>query len=169
MKKGVSDIIAVVLMIAVAIAIGVFVTNFATQWVQEQVVDDSITCAIQTNYVVDDAKFNFSSKDELLVTITNKGDQSLYGFGFVLNNITDILTFTSSDSLITNQVAPASPLEREQSVILTLNLSTCNNESSLYCNTSSGYPVMGKTATSIRITNDACSAVSAAITSVTVY
>jgi len=157
MKRGVSDIIAVVLMIAVAIAIGVFVTNFATKWVTEQTGEESMTCAIKTNYVIDDAKFNYSGKNNMLVTITNKGDEGLYGFGFVLNNITNIRTFNSSDPRILNQLTVTSALGREQSHILTLNL------------TNSTHLQLGKSATEIKITNDACVAVSAAITSLTVY
>lgn len=157
--KGISDVIAVVLMIAVAISIGVFVTTFATKWVQDQTSSPSITCAIKTNYVVDDAKFNFTGKSELLVKTTNKGDQDLYGFGFVLDNVTTILSFNSSNPLIGTQIPPSTPLKREQSTLITLNLS----------NSTLGHPSLGKTLAKITLTNDACKAVSASITSITVY
>jgi len=158
-RKGISDIIAVVLMIAVAIAIGVFVTNFATSWVTEQTSSSSIACAIKTNYIIDDAKYNFSGKGDLLVKITNKGDQKIHGFGFVIDNITLIQTFASDSSLINNQVSLANALGREQSAIITLNLS----------NTTLGYPTLAKTVEKITVTNVACDAVSASISTVTLY
>src|SRR3989344_7263342 len=119
-RRGISDIIAVVLMIAVAISIGVFVTTFATKWVQDQTTSPSITCALKTNYVVDDAKFNYSGKSDLLVKVTNKGDQELYGFGFVLENVTHLVTFDSSSSVVLNQIAVGSALKREESALLRL-------------------------------------------------
>ena len=168
-RRGISDIIAVVLMIAVAISIGVFVTTFATKWVQDQTSSPSITCALKTNYIVDNIKFNFSGRSELLVKLTNKGDQELYGFGFVVENVTHIVTFESTDPLILNQVAMASALKREQSAIITLNLSSCSDQSSLACNASRNYPHLGRTATKVTMRNEACKAVSASTTSVTVY
>ena len=168
-RRGISDIIAVVLMIAVAISIGVFVTTFATKWVQEQTTSPSITCALKTNYVVDDVKFNYSGKSDLLVKVTNKGDQDLYGFGFVLENITHLVTFDSTDPQILNQIAVGSALKREESALLRLNLSSCADQSSTFCNESRNYPHLGKTATKVTVRNDACKAVSASITSVTVY
>jgi len=154
-RKGISDVIAVVLMIAVAISIGVFVTTFATKWVQEQVSSPSITCAIQTNYVVDDVKFNYSGKKGLLVQVTNKGDDGLYGFGFVLYNITKILSINSSDPGISGQLVSSNSLEREQSTIVSMNLSNSTFN--------------GETLNKITVTNDACPAVSASTTSITVY
>ncbi|MBL7160838.1 MAG: hypothetical protein ISS93_03245 [Candidatus Aenigmarchaeota archaeon] len=158
-KKGISDVIAVVLMIAVAISIGVFVTTFATKWVQDQTSSASISCAIKTNYVVDSAKFNYSGMGRLLVKVTNKGDEGLHGFGFILDNITSIITFNSSSSLITNQVTSASPLMREQSALVTLNLADPDNL----------YDILVKTIEVLKVTNNACDSVSASATSVTVY
>lgn len=158
-KKGISDVIAVVLMIAVAISIGVFVTTFATKWVQDQTSSPSITCAIKTNYVVDDVRFNYSKINELQVKVTNKGDEPLYGFGFILENATVILSFESSNTLITNQVSSTSPLKREQSTYVILNMS----------NSTLGYPSLGKTLTKVKVTNDACKAVSSSSVSITAY
>ncbi|MBI4021670.1 MAG: hypothetical protein HY369_05495 [Candidatus Aenigmarchaeota archaeon] len=160
--RGISDIIAVVLMIAVAIAIGVFVTNFATKWVTDQTTSSSIACAIKTNYVIDDVKFNYSGKDELLVRITNKGDQAIHGFSFVLFNVTNIQTIASDSKLIINQVTSAKALQREQSAIMTLNFTNAS--------TGSGELIgLAKSATKLTVRNDACEAVSASIDSVTVY
>lgn len=158
-RKGISDVIAVVLMITVAISIGVFVTTFATKWVQDQVSAPSITCAIKTNYIVDDVKFNYTGGDELLVKITNKGEKELYGFGFILYNITKIFSFNSSDDLISGQIESTDPLGREQSVLLQLNLS----------NSTLSYPRMGDTMNKLTVTNDACDAVSASTSTFTRY
>ena len=157
--KGISDVIAVVLMIAIAVSIGVFVTTFATKWVQDQTSDPSIACALKTNYVVDDVKYNFSGKGELLVKITSKGEEGIYGFGFIFDNITKIISFNSTDPLVKNHVQSTSPLTREQSTLVTLNLS----------NVSRGYPVLINTLKKLTVTNDACKAVSASTTSVTEY
>lgn len=156
-------------MIAVAISIGVFVTTFATSWVQDQTASPSITCAIKTNYIVEDIKFNFSGNDQLLVKITNKGEQSLYGFGFLLFNVTDILTFDSDDLVIKNQVSSLSPLKREQSAIVNLNLTPCFNASVTFCNLSQSFAGMVKTADKVTVANDACKAVSASATTITIF
>lgn len=159
MRKGISDVIAVVLMIAVAISIGVFVTTFATKWVQDQTSSESISCAIRTNYVVDDVKFNFTGQELLLVKITNKGEDTIHGFGFVFDNITTIKSFKSSDPLIINQVSSTNALEREQSVIINMNMS----------NSSLGHTRLVKTANKLTVTNDACRAVSASTTTITLF
>lgn len=169
MRKGISDIIAVVLMIAVAIAIGVFVTNFVTKWVSEQTGSESIACAIKTNYVVEDVRFNYSKQNELLARVTNKGDFPLHSFGFVLDNITRIETFRADNPRILGQVLAGSPLQREESVLLTLNLTTAPNASTLAYNQSAGYWMLAVTAQRVTVTNDACDAVSAYASSVTAY
>lgn len=168
-RKGISDIIAVVLMIAVAISIGVFVTTFATSWVQDQTDKPSMTCALQTNYIVEDAKFNYSGKDGMQLKITNKGDQTIHGFDFVVENVTKIVTFELGDPLILNQVTSGNPLKREESALVTINMTTCTNQTLLYCNTSSIYPPLARSATKITVRNAACDAVSASITSFTLY
>ena len=167
-RKGISDVIAVVLMIAVAISIGVFVTTFATKWVQDQTSSPSISCALKTNYIVADATFNLTGRDILQVKITNKGEDDLYGFGFVIENITKILTFNSTNSLMISQVLSTTPLKREQSAFVSLNMTSCMNATSLYCNQSSEYAPLVKTAQKITITNFGCRAVSASTGSVAV-
>jgi flagellin-like protein len=159
MRKGISDIVAVVLMIAVAISIGIFVTIWVTDWVSTQTSSPSITCAIKANYIIEDAKFNYSGKDVLLVKITNKGDQELYGFGFTLDNITRVVSFNSTSSLISNQLQSTNALYREQSTLISLNMS----------NSTFAHPTLAKSLAKLKVTNDACSAVSAETTSITNY
>ena len=160
--KGVSPIISVILLIAVSISVGIMVTTWITHWVVTQTGSSSISCAIDTNYVIDSAEFNKSTalNNSLLVKITNKGSQKIYGFGAILDNGTAIVKLNSSDSLI-NQggTSLTSKLDREQSAYIVINLT----------NIILGYPQLGRTLTEVKVTNDACSAVSSSTKTITVY
>lgn len=157
MKRGVSPVIASVLMIALAVTIGVLVTNWATTWTTQRVYKDD-TCGIDTNYVIDSAVFNKSGDDLLLLMVTNKNDQVIYGFEITVFNNTDLIHFNISDTRI-NQggISINNPLRRESTALLKLNL------------TGSNYGILGNTMTEIRLTNSGCSAVSAKTTSITKY
>jgi len=159
-KKGVSPVIATILLIAVAISVGIMVTTWITHWVVTQTSSESIACAINTNYVIDAAEFNKSTalNSTLLLKVTNRGSQGLYGFGVILDNGTTILMLNSSSSLI-NQggISSGSKLGREQPIYLTVNLT----------NTTSGHTRLGCTLTEVKVTNDACPAVSASTNVIT--
>jgi len=159
-RKGVSPVVASVLLVAVSVSLGILVTTWLTHWAGVQMTTPGITCSINTNYDIDSAVFNESGDNVLYVKVTNKGSQDLWGFGAVLDNGTEILRLNSSDPLIIeSNVTEDNPLKREQSVYVKINLT----------NTTLGYPALGATLKEVRILNDACDAVSAKTTSITKY
>ena len=162
MRKGVSPIIATILLIAVAISVGIMVTTWITHWVVTQTSSESIACAINTNYVIDSAEFNKSTamNSTLLLKVTNKGNEKIYGFGAILDNGTAIIMMNSSNSLIgQGGVSSSNPLKRESTAYVSINLT----------NTTIGYTTMGSTLTEIKLTNDACAAVSASTKTISKY
>ena len=160
--KGVSPVIATILLIAVAISVGIMVTTWITHWVVTQTGSEAIACAINTNYVIDSAEFNKTAalNDTLLIKITNRGAQKLYGFGAILDNGTWIMMLNSTSPLM-NQggVSVSNQLTRESSVYVTINLT----------NATAGHALLGSTLSEVKITNDACPAVSATTRTVTEY
>jgi len=181
-RKGVSPIIAVVILIAVAVSIGIMVTTWVTHWVTTQTSSEDLTCSINTNYVIDNAKFNSTGNDQLLLKITNKGKQGIYGFGIVMDNGTNVIQINSSAvQYLTNATRPtynisgipqilrmdinpanseASPIKQEQSVYINLNLTDDNTTSRWLDN-------FGFTLSEIRITNLACPSIVARTTTIT--
>ncbi len=151
-KKGISPVIAIVIMIAVAIATGVMLSTWATQWVNRQTSDSSMACVIRTNYIIESANFNNSGDNYLIIKLTNQGAEGLYGFGVIIDNATDIYQFNSTDSRITlsPNITSTNKLAREGSVYIKLDL-----DASTY------YRNVGATANEIRVTNNACDSVSA--------
>lgn len=159
-SKGISPIISVIILVALAITVGIMVTTWVTHWVTTQTGKSSISCAIDTNYIIEQARWNISSSlnNTLLLKIVNKGSQKLYGFGVILDNGTKILQFNSSSRLIDQgNISSSNQLQREQAVYIAINLS----------NSTLGYPPFGATVSSVKVTNDACDSVSAATTSIT--
>ncbi|MBM3303835.1 MAG: hypothetical protein FJY76_01970 [Candidatus Aenigmarchaeota archaeon] len=159
-KKGVSPVIATILLIAVAISVGIMVTTWITHWVVTQTSSQSIACAINTNYVIDTAEFNKSTalNSTLLLKVTNRGSEGLYGFGVVLDNGTTIMMLNSTSSLISQGgISSGNKLGREQPVYVAVNLT----------NTTAGHTRLGCTLTEVKVTNDACPAVSARTTTIT--
>jgi len=156
--KGISPVVATVLLVAVAITIGIMVTTWVTQLVTKQT-DPSSLCALNTNYIINYARFNFAGDNQLVVKLTNKGIDGIYGLGFIVENDTRILQFNSSHVNITvsPSVSSTNKLGQEQSVLASLNLNA------------SDLPTFGRTLTKIRVTNDACKAISAETSSITKY
>jgi flagellin-like protein len=163
-KKGISPVVAVVLLVAVAISLGMLVTSWITHLYYEISGGES-ACAINTNYIIDSVEWNRTAKSPtynstLLIKITNKGKQQLYEFGVEVLNGSRIVEF---DSAIVNQggISSNAKLDRERSVYLLVNLT----------NESFNYPAFGRSLltsddVSIKVTNGACKAVSAETTSV---
>jgi len=162
-RKAVSPVVSAVLLIALAVSIGILVTNFVTSFVSTETGGSDITCALNTNYVIESAQFNKTGfYNKLLIKITNKNSEGLYGFGVIMDNGTKIVQFNSSNSLI-NQggVSDSNKLEREESVFLTVDLT----------NTTLGYPVFGLSLTTsdesqLKVLNNACDAVSTSTTTI---
>lgn len=159
-RKAVSPVVSVVLLIAVAVSVGILLTTWITHWVITTTGSTGISCAINTNYIIEKAEFNKSSayNNTLLVKITNKGAEHLYGFGVILDNGTNIVVL-KYDNTIINQggISSTNKLKREESVYITINLT----------NTTLGYPTLGATLTELKITNDACPAVPTTTSTIT--
>jgi flagellin-like protein len=162
--KGISPVVAVVLLVAVAISLGMLVTSWITNLYYDIRSGES-ACAIKTNYIIDSVQWNQTSKSPaynstLLIKITNKGELKLYGFGLEMLNGTKILNFDSSE-VDQGGISSTNKLERERSTYLLVNLT----------NSSLRYPAFGRSLltsedVSIKVTNEACEAVSAETTSV---
>jgi hypothetical protein len=136
------------------------VTTWVTHWVMTTTGSSSLSCAVNTNYIIAEAKFNISSayNNTLLLKVTSKGNEQLYGFGVILDNGTRVLILRSNETII-NQggISSTSKLKREESVYITVNLTN----STLY------YPGLGATLSEIKVINDACPAVSTSTTTIT--
>ena len=155
-KRGISPVVSVVLLIAVAITLGMLVTSWVTHLYYDISGGDS-SCAINTNYIIDSAEWSKTSKspeynNTLLVKITNRGKLKLYGFGVELHNGTRILEF---DSSVVNQggITSSNKLERERSAYLVVNMT----------NSTLGYPGFGSSLLTsddvlVKVTNEACKA-----------
>jgi flagellin-like protein len=154
-KKGISPIVGVVLLIAITISIGVLATGWVRNWIMGQTSSDLLTCILDTNYQIDSAVYNSTSK-VLRLKITNKDARELYGFGIVLDNGTTTKTFNSSASEISlsPSISSSNKLKREESVYMSVNLTS--------------YSALGSSLIEVKVTNDVCNAVSAKTDSITV-
>jgi len=166
MKKGISPVVASVILIAVSVSIGVIVSTWITHLTQEQT-SSSKLCAINTLYNIDSAKFNLSGTNELRLKVTNEGEQSLYGFGMVIDNGTEIRIVNSTHTrLDQNNITSSSPLKRGQSVYLIVNMTNTTSDSFDWQDF--GLTLTTSSKTEIVVTNEACDAIKTeAITSVT--
>ena len=93
-RKGISPIVAVVLLVAVAISLGMLVTSWITHLYYDVSGGDD-QCALSTNYIIDSAEWNQTSKSAsynstLLIKVTNKMKNKLYDFSVEINNGTII-------------------------------------------------------------------------------
>lgn len=159
-RKAISPVVSVVLLIAVAVSIGILVTTWITHWVTTTTGSTSISCAMNTNYIIESAEFNKSStyNNTLLIKLTNKGGEWLYGFGAILDNGTRIVILKPNNTII-NQggISLTNKLKREESVYITINMT----------NKTLNYPALGGTLDEIKITNKACPAVSTRTSTIT--
>ena len=132
MKKGISPVIASVIMIAVAVSIGIIVSTWITHLVEQQISEDEL-CAIDTLYNINSAKFNISGNNNILIKITNDGEDGLYGFGVVMDNGTIILLFNSTDyRLDQGNISSTKKLGRKQSLYLVVNMTNTTSEKTDY-------------------------------------
>jgi flagellin-like protein len=157
MLKGISPIVAAVLLIAVAISVGVLATTWVRNWVMEQTQQELLSCVLDTEYHVSDVEYNTTSK-LMKAKITNKNSRKLYSFGVVIDNGTTQLevAYNSSNITLSPNITSANKLDRERSVYLTLNLTDYTS-----------YSTIGSSATKVIITNQVCTAVTASSTTIT--
>jgi len=160
--RGLSPVVSVVLMVAVAISIGIIVTTWVTHWIQEETSSPDISCAMNTNYVIDSVEWSKAGyNNSLLIKITNKGKQRLHSFGVIIDNGTKILVFNIS-SVAQGSISSTSTLDREHSAYISINLTNnpVENDSVF------GASLVSSNDVEVRVTNSACDAVSAVTNSV---
>jgi len=146
--RGISPIVAVVVLLALAITIGVIVSIWITNWVSTQRESEEFGCATRTRYIIESAKY-IQSDSILRFRITNKGDEGIYGFGVILYNKTMAETFAYNAPNVTlsANISETNKLAREESVYMSINISGGRN--------------MGLTLTQVKVKNRACGAVTA--------
>lgn len=144
--KGISPIIATVLLIALVVVVGTMFSTWMTQWTTRGTGDQDLSCAPRTNYVIESAEYT-NSTGVLKLKVVNKKEEELYGFGVILENATIIESFayTSANISLSQNISESSKLGREMAVYLNLNLS--------------GGSGIGYTLTKVKVTNQACKAV----------
>jgi len=93
-KKGISPIVAVVVLIGVAVMLGGLVSSWMSSFIDDSSKYD--TCAIMTMYTISDAVVNESS-GKLIVKLKNIGKSAVYNFTFEADNgtVLDIMPATS--------------------------------------------------------------------------
>jgi len=165
MKKGISPVVASVILIAVSVSVGVMVSTWITHLIEQEISQDEL-CSINTNYNIESAKFNSSGNNTLWLRIKNEGEYELYGFGVILDNGTQIIIMNSSDNR-TNQggISATNKLKRKYSMYLKVNLTNTTEESIDY----QGFGLSLTTSSNTKITvfNDACTATDSEIITVT--
>jgi flagellin-like protein len=153
--KGISPIIASVLLIGITVAIGVMLSSWITHFISTRTQDISSTCATSTNYKIDSAIFQTSTNNMTLI-ITNLGTVDLYGFSVQVMNATEVLVYNISDAKfkISPNITQSAPLKQQRSAIAVISMSG-DYESGV-----------GRTSDLIRVLNNACPAFSAEVRSI---
>ncbi len=146
--KGISPIVAVVILLALAVTIGVLVSIWVTSWISTQRESEEFGCAARTRYIMESTKY-IQSESVLRFRITNKGDEGIYGFDVVLYNDTMTESFAHSSPNVTfsANISETNKLAREESVYMSINISGGRN--------------MGTTLTQVKVKNGACGAITA--------
>lgn len=128
MKRGVSPIVSVVLMVAVAISIGVMLTIYITGWTRTQLTDTDISCAINTNFDIQNIKYNSTGfNNTLLIKLMNDGKEGIYGFGVTVANGTVVHRVNASSRAIgQGGITSTNKLLQKQTAFITLNFTAAN-------------------------------------------
>jgi flagellin-like protein len=148
--KGISPVIAAVLLIAISVAVGVMISSWITHWVSSRTTHASSACVTSTNYKIDSATFD-SSTDNLTLVITNLGNVELYGFDVQILNGTEVYVYNSTDTRvrISPNITKTNPLKEQRSAVIIIGMN------------GSYYSGLGSTADQIKVLNDACPTFSA--------
>ncbi len=93
-KKGISPVVAVVVLIGVAVMLGGLVSSWMNSFVTKSTQHN--TCAITTMYTISSATVNETS-GRLLITVKNIGKSTVYNFTFEADNgtVIDVMQATS--------------------------------------------------------------------------
>ncbi|MCK5023693.1 MAG: hypothetical protein KAS04_05955 [Candidatus Aenigmarchaeota archaeon] len=154
--KGISPVIAAVLLIAITVTVGVLVSSWVTQWVTTKTSQTSSDCVTHTNYKIDSASFS-TTTNNMTIIVTNTGLVELYGFEIQLQNVTDINFYNSSNPRlkISPNITETNPLREQRSAIIILSM-----EDAYHSN-------LGNTADRLKVLNKACPSFPAETTTIT--
>jgi flagellin-like protein len=154
--KGISPVIASVLLIGITVAIGVMMSSWITHWIGNKTQDISSACATSTNYKIDSVSYSLSA-ETMTIEITNIGNVDVYGFGVQVMNGTDVMFYNSTDTKfkISPNITQSGPLKQQRSAIIILSMDT-DYESGL-----------GRSLDIIKVLNGACPAFSAETRTIT--
>ncbi|MBI4020578.1 MAG: hypothetical protein HY367_04555 [Candidatus Aenigmarchaeota archaeon] len=156
MAKGLSPLIATIVLIGITITVGatisVFVSNIVTR-----TSTSTTTCGSNANYILESAEYNKAGDSVLVIRLTNKNKEQLYGFGVELQNGTDIRSFSDGapEISLSPAVTSSNPLAQEQSALVKVNLSL--------------HTAFAATMGYAKVTNKACADVSAALNAVSKF
>lgn len=142
-KRGISPLIASVLLIAFTMAVAAILTSWVTGFTKTQTsyvgekAEKQIKCIYGTMDIKKaDVKYNFSTTGSWVnATVFNSGDQDLYNFTFVVSTSASVYVF-----LPTNQKIETAPLKAREAFYFTAT------------NTSTGAPASSETFQKLKIT-----------------
>ena len=154
--KGISPVIAAVLLIAITVAVGVMISSWITHWVSSRTQQASSACVTNTNYRIDSVSFD-SSTNNMTIIITNLGSVELYGFTVQVLNGTDVWVYNSSDTRLTisPNITESNPLKEQRSAIIIINMD------------GDYHSALGSTSDQVKVLNKACPTFSAETLSIT--
>ena len=144
--KGISPVIAAVVLIAITIAVGVLLSGWVTQFVTKET-ETASACITNTNYKIDSATYTAGTK-QLTIMVTNLNVRDLYGFSVQIQNTTNIViyNYTESDFTISPNVSKSEPLKDQRSAIILINTTGAKGD----------YSNLAYTATELKVLNSAC-------------
>ncbi|MBI4175953.1 MAG: hypothetical protein HY518_02015 [Candidatus Aenigmarchaeota archaeon] len=152
--KGLSPLIATIVLIGITITVGatisVFISNIITRNQDPQTV-----CGSNANYMIESAEFNKTGDSRLVVHITNKNKESLYGFSVEIQNGTDVESFSDTVVTLSPAITASDPLGQEESALVKVDLT--------------GYADLASTMNYVKVRNKACPSVSAESRSISKY
>lgn len=153
MEKDLRLVIIVVVLIAVGLAVvrvalPVIMVN---QLVEKYTGEPSLSCAINTNYIVSSCVVDGST---MRLEVTNKGYELIYGFSVVFDGILEKMEFGQDKVTTEPEVTQGSPLSRDSKTTLTVDISEGPDFSNPY---------------NIRVLNEACKAVSSRTSTCEIY
>ena len=144
--KGISPVIAAVVLIAISVAVGVLLSGWVTQFVSKET-EIANSCVTNTNYKIDSATYSTATQ-RMTVMITNLNTMELYGFSVQMQNTTHIVlyNYTEPDFSISPNVSKTDPLKDQRSAIIIVDMN----------GTKGDYGNLAYTATELKVLNSAC-------------
>jgi len=154
--KGISPIIASVLLIGITVVVGVMLSSWITHWVGTRTQEASSACATSTNYKIDSATFS-SATSNMTIILTNYGSVDLYGLSVQVMNLTEVTVYNSTDARfrISPNITQSNPLKQQRSAVIIIDMA------------GSYHSNLGRTADRIKVLNSACPAFPAETSTIT--